>query len=72
MIRWLNQMELWFGRIERDVIDRGVFTSVADLRRKLMRHIRRYNRVPRTAKWNYSDARRRFGTRSVVTGHYIS
>jgi len=25
---WLNQIELWFGKIERDVIARGVFTSV--------------------------------------------
>lgn len=28
---WLNQVELWFGKIERDVIARGVFTSVKDL-----------------------------------------
>src|SRR5215469_16455160 len=36
---WLNQVELWFAKIERDVIARGVFTSVCDLRRKLMRYI---------------------------------
>jgi len=29
---WLNQVELWFSKIERDVIARGVFTSVTDLR----------------------------------------
>jgi len=45
---WLNQVELWFGKIERDVIARGVFTSVADLKRKLMRYIREYNKAPRT------------------------
>ena len=28
---WLNQVELWFAKIERDVIARGVFSSVADL-----------------------------------------
>jgi hypothetical protein len=28
---WPNQVEIWFARIQRDVIDRGVFTSVADL-----------------------------------------
>ena len=28
---WLNQVELWFAKIQRDVIARGVFTSVADL-----------------------------------------
>src|SRR5438445_9676881 len=32
---WLNQVENWFARIEREVIARGVFTSVKDLARKL-------------------------------------
>jgi transposase len=36
---WLNQVEVWFSKIERDVVARGVFTSVADLRRKLMKYI---------------------------------
>ena len=31
---WLNQVELWFAKIQRDVIRRGVFTSVADLGNK--------------------------------------
>jgi hypothetical protein len=34
---WLNQVAIRFAKIQRDVIDRGVFTSVADLSRKLMR-----------------------------------
>jgi hypothetical protein len=34
-----------FAKIERDVIARGIFTSVADLKRKLMRYIRQYNRA---------------------------
>src|SRR5258705_6826363 len=41
---WLNQVELWFAKIERDVIARGVFTSVPDLKRKLMPYIRQYNK----------------------------
>jgi transposase len=44
---WLNQVELWFSKIERDVIARGVFTSLPDLRRKLMRYIRQYNTAPK-------------------------
>ena len=28
---WLNQVELWFAKIERDVIARGIFTSIPDL-----------------------------------------
>jgi transposase len=66
---WLNQVELWFGKIERDVIARGIFTSTNDLRRKLMRYIRHYNKAPRPVKWKYADPRRRLSTQSVVTGH---
>lgn len=40
---WLNQVELWFAEIERDVPARGTFTSVADLARKIRRYIRLYN-----------------------------
>jgi transposase len=66
---WLNQVELWFAKIERDVIARGVFTSVADLHRKLMRYIRHYNKSPRTVKWKYSDPSRHISPQSVGTGH---
>jgi transposase len=68
---WLNQVELWFNCIERDVIARGVFTSVPDLKRKLMRYIRRYNKAPKPFKWVYRDPSHRIKTTtdSTVTGH---
>ena len=47
---WLNQVELWFGKIERDVIARGIFTGVNDLARKLKRYIRHYNRNTKPVK----------------------
>jgi transposase len=56
---WLNQVEIWFGRIEREVIARGVFSSVRDLARKLMRYIRAYSKTARPFNWKYSDVRRR-------------
>ena len=56
---WLNQVEIWFSRIERDVITRGVFSSVRDLARKLMRYIRAYSKIARPFNWKYSDVRRR-------------
>jgi len=68
---WLNQVELWFSKIERDVIARGVFTSVPDLKRKLMRYIRHYNKSPRTVKWKYADPSRHISTQSVGTGHHL-
>jgi transposase len=66
---WLNQVELWFAKIERDVIARGIFTSVKDLARKLMRYIRTYNQAPKPVKWRYSDIRNRITTTSRVTVH---
>jgi hypothetical protein len=65
---WLNQVELWFAKIERDVA-RGVFNSVHDLRRKPMRYIRHYNKAPKTIKWRYRDPTRRITLDSVVTVH---
>lgn len=66
---WLNQVELWFGKIERDVIARGIFASVTDLKRKLMRYIRHYNRAPKPVKWLYRNPVRRITMDSPVTVH---
>lgn len=67
---WLNQVEIWFGKIERDVIARGVFTSVPDLSRKLMNYIKRHNESAKPIKWAYTDVTRRItSTTSSITGH---
>jgi transposase len=66
---WLNQVELWFAKIERDVIVRGVFTSVKDLEKKIMRYIRQYNKKPKTVKWKYFDPSHRIKRESDVTVH---
>ena len=56
---WLNQVENWFARIQRDVITRGVFTSIKDLDKKLMHCIRQYNKDPKPLKWKFADPTRR-------------
>jgi transposase len=67
---WLNQVELWFGRIERDLLTRGIFTSVKDLARQIRRYIRHYNDVAKPIRWKYRDPTRRItGSTSVSTGH---
>ena len=60
---WLNQVEIWFSKVERDVITRGIFTSVADLRRKLLRYIRLYSKSAKPFNWKYNDVRRRIKSR---------
>ena len=66
---WLNQVERWFAKIERDVLARGVLTSVPELNRKLLRDIRHYNTQPTPVKWKYFDASRRITPESIGTVH---
>jgi transposase len=66
---WLNQVELWFAKIERDLLARGIFTSIPDLARKIRRYITRYNEDPKPIRWTYSNPAHRITTDSVVTVH---
>ena len=63
---WLNQVEIWFSKIQRDVIARGIFRSVKDLAKKLMTYIRRYNAKAKPFKWTYRSAERRINPVSVL------
>jgi transposase len=56
---WLNQVELWFSKIERDLLARGIFTSTTDLKNKILKYIRHYNKEAKPFKWSYSDPKRR-------------
>ena len=56
---WLNQVESWFSKVQRDVIDRGIFTSVGDLKRKILPYIRLYQKAAKPFQWKYSDVRKR-------------
>ncbi len=52
---WLNQIEVVFGVIMRKVIRRGSFTSVADLRSKLVNFIAYFNEVfAKPFNWTYT------------------
>jgi len=66
---WLNQVELWFAKIERDLLARGVFTSLPDLARKIRRYITQYNKDPKPIRWTYRDPAHRITTNSAGTVH---
>jgi transposase len=68
-LSWLNKIERWFAKIERDVIARGVFTSVPELQRKLMRYICHYNKALKTVTWKYFDPTKGMTPNSAVTVH---
>ena len=51
---WLNQMEIWLSILVRKLIKRGSFTSVDDLKTKLLGFIAYYNRtMAKPFKWTY-------------------
>ncbi|SRR5712691_11367359 len=67
---WLNQVELWLAKIQRDVIRRGVFTSVADLARKLRKYIAVYAKSARPFRWTYTDPRKRIHINEITGTPY--
>ena len=67
---WLNQVELWFAKIERDLIARGIFTSVPDLRKKLRQYIALHNKTAQPFQWIYDNPKRRVrAIRNSVSVH---
>ncbi len=51
---WMNQVEIWLSILVRKVIKRGNFTSVKDLKRKVLAFIEYYNRtMAKPFKWTY-------------------
>ena len=51
---WLNQIELWFSILVRRLLKRGNFTSVADLRERLLAFITYFNKtMAKPFKWTY-------------------
>lgn len=64
---WLNQVESWFARIERDCIARGIFTSTTDLKRKLLQYIKLHNQTCQPFVWRYRDPTRRMRATSIST-----
>jgi len=51
---WMNQIEIWFSILVRKVLKRGNFSSVDDLKRKVLAFIEYYNRtMAKPFKWTY-------------------
>ena len=51
---WLNQVELWFGILVRRVLKRGSFTSVEELRQRILAFIEYFNAtLAKPFRWTY-------------------
>lgn len=52
---WLNQIEIWFSILVRRVLKRGNFTSVKNLRDKILAFIEYFNAtLAKPFKWTYT------------------
>jgi transposase len=51
---WMNQIEIWLSILMRKLLKRGAFTSVDDLRTKVLAFVEYYNRtMAKPFKWTY-------------------
>jgi transposase len=51
---WMNQIEIWFSILVRKLLKRGNFTSVADLKAKILAFIEYFNRtMAKPYRWTY-------------------
>jgi transposase len=52
---WMNQIELWFAILVKKLLRRGNFTSVEDLKKKILDFIDYFNRtMARPFRWTYT------------------
>jgi hypothetical protein len=52
---WLNQIEIWFSILVRRLLKRASFTSVEDLRRRVLEFIDYFNRtMAKPMRWTYT------------------
>jgi len=52
---WLNQIELWFSILQRQVIRRGSFDSTRYLGKKILKYIEMYNKEAKPFAWCYGE-----------------
>jgi hypothetical protein len=51
---WLNQVEIWFSILVRRVLKRGDFSSVEDLRSKVLAFIAYFNQTAKPFRWTFT------------------
>ena len=52
---WLNQVEIWFSILVRRLLKRGNFTSIDDLKQRILDFIAYFNRtMAKPFKWTYA------------------
>ena len=50
---WLNQIEIWFGILNKRLLKRKSYSSVKELEASILRFVEQYNVTAHPFKWNY-------------------
>jgi len=50
---WMNQIEIWFGIINRKLLKRKSYLSIEELEASILRFIEQYNLTAHPFKWTY-------------------
>jgi len=51
---WMNQIEIWFGIINRKLLKRKSYLSIEELEKSIRRFIEQYNLTAHPFKWTYA------------------
>ncbi len=51
---WMNQIEIWFGIINRKLLKRKSYSSIEELENSILRFIEQYNLTAHPFKWTYA------------------
>ena len=51
---WMNQIEIWFGIINRKLLRRQSYTSIEEMKDSIRRFIEQYNLTAHAFRWTYA------------------
>lgn len=49
----MNQIEIWFGIINRRLLKRKSYRSIEELKASILRFVEQYNVMAKPSKWTY-------------------
>jgi len=52
---WMNQIEIWFSIMDRQLLKRASFKSIDELKESMLRYIYQYNLTAHPFKWTYGQ-----------------
>ena len=50
---WVNQIEIWFGIINRKLLKKGSYKSVTEMAQSILNFIKQYNLTAKAFNWKY-------------------